>query len=71
MKEFILLGTKRGAKKRELLAGPEVPYSEQRLLFKKLKVARTDAKFESVEWCELQKIGNVRLLPAPEEKKKA
>lgn len=63
MKEFVILARRKGAKERELLAGPEILYSEQRQLFKGFKVKESDEEFESVEHFELVSIGKAKFRP--------
>jgi hypothetical protein len=65
MKEFVILARRKGAKERELLAGPEMGYSEQRQLFKGFRVKTSDEEFESVEHFELVSIGKAKFKPRP------
>jgi hypothetical protein len=64
MKEFVTIAKLKAVpgepEKRELLAGPEVPFSVQRQNLKSLKAKSENEKFDSVVLCELVEVGRAR-----------
>lgn len=57
----MILGRRHGAASEEMISGPEIPYGEQRKLFREFKLVREHPEFESVTLCALSEEGHSRL----------